>query len=215
MKKKFKKELNKYFLWILIGSTLPLIIYFFIFGANGISFKNSNWSDFGSFISGYGTLIFGACNLYFLIKVAYTINHLDHKRNNQNKIDSVKPLGILSHEINYKNLSYKIIINNFGLGPLIIKNYNIKYNKTIYNNFSELTSNSISHLIKNNTSFVGANNYYVVFEVVYDKIETENTSVLNSTYEEKFNELINKMKLVELTFECEDIYENKVELLIK
>lgn len=83
MKKKFKKELNKYSLWILIGSTLPLIIYFFIFGANGISFKNSNWSDFGSFISGYGTLIFGACNLYFLIKVAYTINHLDHKRNNQ------------------------------------------------------------------------------------------------------------------------------------
>ncbi|GGE97904.1 hypothetical protein SAMN05443634_106165 [Chishuiella changwenlii] len=221
MKKKFKKELNKYSLWILIGTILPIIIYLFVFGANGLSLKNTNWSDFGSFIGGYGTLIFGAGNLYLLIKVSYQLNSIDEERNNQNKIDSVKPLGILSHEIDYKNLSYKVNINNLGLGPLIVQNYTLKYNETIYKTFNDFYNentfylNSINLPIKNNKFFVGANNHFTVFEITFNKVDLEEMKILNIRRNENFNDLLSKMKLVEFNFECEDLFKNKIELHIK
>ncbi|GGE92212.1 hypothetical protein SAMN05443634_10890 [Chishuiella changwenlii] len=222
MKKKFKKELNKYSLWILIGTALPLIIYLFVFGLNGLSLKNTNWSDFGSFIGGYATLIFGAANLYFLIKISYKLSQIDEDRNNKNKIDSVKPLGIINYEVDYKNLCYKVVINNFGLGPLVVKNYSIKYDEILYENFEFfynkialiMQSSQLLKSIEKDKFFVGSNSNYVILEVGFNRKYEPGLKNLSGTGKKDLNEFIKNMKSVELTFECEDIFGNVTELLV-
>ena len=221
MRRKFKKELNKYSLWILIGTTLPLIIYFFVFGINGISFKNSNWSDFGSFISGYGTLIFGACNFYFLIKVAYTINHLDDKRNNQNKIDSIKPLGLIIKELSIIEKCYIIRVDNFGSGPLLINNITINYKDKDYQNLKSLADNivynlNITAILKgdtNNKTAIGSNKSNELIKITFD--EKSNFSLTTENIQGKFDLIIKELDSAILDFECTDLLGNKVELFVK
>lgn len=233
MKKKHKKKLKIYSTRIIIFISIPIILYLLNFGGNGFSIKSTNWSEFGSFIGGYGTFIFSAANLYFLIKVAYSINHLDDKRNDKNKIDSVKPLGISTRKIDYNIYSYKFVISNLGLGPLIVKDYNLNHNGIKYENFQLFLKKNAPYIvldhfpIRNNTFFVGINKEHCFFEITLPKVDKkeielekdDNKKTLLENLElnnlKKFEQLVCLLKSVELTFECEDILKNSTELLVK
>lgn len=221
MKKKIKKELDKYTVWILIGTVLPIIIYFLVFGANGLSFKNTNWSDFGSFIGGYATLVFGAANLYFLIKVAYTINNLDEKRNKQNKIDSIKPLGLINKKLSIIEKYYIIRLDNFGSGPLLINNITINYKDRDYQNLRSLTNDIIYNLNItpilvgeiNNKIAIGSNKSYELIKITFD--EGSGFLLTTENIQDKFNLIIKELDSAILNFECTDLLGNNVELFIK
>ncbi|WP_312557478.1 hypothetical protein [Empedobacter brevis] len=162
MKNKFDNEVRTYSGLILIFTLIPLVLYFIFFFKNGVSTDTSNWSEFGDFIGGYGSLIIGAGNLYFLIKISYKISEIDEDRNNQNnkseekrnrqnKFDAVVPLLILKSNddfINFTNI--KIDIKNCGIGPAIIDYYKLTYKENEYNEFGDI----INAICKENKSIL-------------------------------------------------------------
>ncbi|MGV0753175.1 hypothetical protein [Empedobacter brevis] len=223
MKKKLKKELKDYKILIVLLGLFPFGIYLLFFNNTTFRIDSEKWAHFGDFIGGFGAVIFGAANLYFLIKLSYKLSQIDDDRNTKNKIDSVKPLGIVNYEVDYNNLSYKIVINNFGLGPLVVKNYLIKYEEIHYKNFKELhekvslfmLSNVLLKSIENNKFFVGSNSNHVILEVSFNRNYHSELKNLSGTGKNDLNRYIKNMKSVELTFECEDVLGNVTEILLE
>lgn len=229
MKKKHKKNLNIYSTWIIIFISIPIILYLLNFGENGFSIKSTNWSEFGSFIGGYGTLIFSAANLYFLIKVAYSINHLDDKRNEknnelqnkrdmQNKVDSLKPLGIIIKELSIIEKYYIIRLNNYGSGPLLINNITINYKDKDYQSLRSLAEDivynlNITPIVKGHTTnktVIGSNKSSELIKITFD--EESNFLLESENIQSKFDLIIKELDSAILDFELTDLFGNKVEL---
>lgn len=224
MKKKHKKNLNIYSTWIIIFISIPIIFYLLNFGENGFSFKSTNWSEFGSFIGGYGTLIFSAANLYFLIKVAYSINHLDDKRNEknyeleeirnkQNKIDSVVPYLItttFNHEINNEIV---LKIKNCGIGPSIIVDCRYFYNDKEYSEIKPIinliTSGRI--LAKVNSyeisegSAISVNSEMLIFEIKMYQHERQN----NKSYTSAVDYVLEEISKIKGSVTYTDLYKSE------
>ncbi|WP_291118366.1 hypothetical protein [Empedobacter sp. UBA7248] len=221
MKKKHKKRLNKYLTRILIFVLIPIILYLLIFGSNGLSFKSTNWSEFGSFIGGYGTLIFSAANLYFLIKVAYTINHLDEKRNKQNKIDSVKPLASINTFLSLTKNYVTIEIHNNGLGPLKIKEIKYTIEDKTFNNIIDLIHDNLS--ISNLRPKFRANNIVngaVIpinskIDILYLELdENSNLAFEKSNLENALtNRIVTELNKIKTEIIYTDIHDSKIYIL--
>ena len=233
MKDNIKKEISKYSKIIMVITILPIIIYSAFFYRNGLSTDTSNWSEFGDFIGGYGSLIFGAGNLYLLIKLSYKLsqidddrniqnNELEERRNNQNKRDAVVPFLILkSYDdlIKYKNL--RIDLRNCGIGPAIIDYYKLIYNEIEYSKFEDI----IIVIKKNNPSLI-------IESIVSSELRSlrsaispnEDQNLLDLTIgkvdyktiddpREMYNLVRNELCKVYIEISYHDLYENPVKIL--
>lgn len=221
MKDKFKKEIFQNSIIIILLTILPFVIYSVVFYDNNWSLKTSSWSEFGDFIGGYGALIFGAGNLYLLIKVSYKLSEIEEKRNKQNIIDSAKPLGVVTNELSITEKYYSMRIDNFGNGPLIINNIHIEYNNHQYKDLRSLIDEIINQLnitpilkgIASNKIVIGSNQSCELIRITFD-----NDSNFNLTAEainSKFESIVTEINSILLNYDCEDLFNNKVELLIK
>ena len=184
MKKKLKKELKDYKILIILLGVFPFGIYLLFFNNTTFKIDSEKWAHFGDFIGGFGAIIFGAGNLYFLIKLSYKLSQIDDDRNNknneleeirnkQNQIDSVVPYLIATTFNNEITNEIVLKIINCGIGPSII--VDCKY---IYDNkeFSEIkpiitliTKNRIFAKVKSNElsegSAIPMNSEILIFEI--------------------------------------------------
>ena len=155
MKNKLKKELKDYKILIILLGLFPFGIYLLFFNNTTFRIDSEKWAHFGDFIGGFGAVIFGAANLYFVIKLSYKLsqidddrnhknNELEEKRNDQNKIDSVKPLASMSTFLSLIDNYATLEIHNNGLGPLKIKRIEYTIENKTYSNIEDLIHNNIS-----------------------------------------------------------------------
>lgn len=233
MKIEFKKELIRYSFAIISFTLLPLIIYLIVFNKNGFSTDPANWSEFGDFIGGYASLIIGAANLYFLIKLSYKLsqidddrntknNELEESRNDQNKRDAVVPFLILkSYEdlINFKTI--KIDLKNCGIGPAIIDYYRLTYNEKEYRKFEEIiavinTNNPsliIKHVVSSELrsmrSAISPNEEQNLLDLTIDEPDYKAEYVTKDIYNLIRNELCN----VKIEVSYKDLYLNQINIL--
>lgn len=233
MKKKFDKEVKIYSGLILFFTFIPLVLYFIFFFKNGLSKDTSNWSEFGDFIGGYGSLIIGAGNLYFLIKISYKLSEIDEdrnnqnneseeRRNNQNKRDAVVPFLILkSYDdlIKYKNL--RIDLRNCGIGPAIIDYYKLTYNGNEYSKFEEIITDIninnpsliiesiVSSELRSLRSAISPNEDQNLLDLTIGKVDYKTID----NPKEMYNLVRNELCKVYIEISYHDLYENPVKIL--
>ncbi|SFN60069.1 hypothetical protein SAMN05421738_11637 [Algoriella xinjiangensis] len=216
MKKKLKKELQKYTIWIIILFLLPLITYIIVFAKHGLSIETKTWSDFGSFIGGFSTLIFGAANLFFLLKISFTIYNLEEKRNKQNQIQSVKPLGVIISFHSLTNNYILLEIHNNGIGPMIIKNTNFELNNKSYNNIRTLIEDNLSisnlkPLLRSNNISDGisipSNSKIELMWLTVD--ESSNFNYSEENIQNAMNRIITEMNKIKTKITYTDILKSK------
>ncbi len=233
MKKKFDKEVKIYSGLILFFTFIPLVLYFIFFFKNGLSKDTSNWSEFGDFIGGYGSLIIGAGNLYFLIKISYKLSEIDEdrnnqnneaeeRRNNQNKRDAVVPFLILkSYDdfINYKKL--RIDLRNCGVGPAIIDYYKLTYNENEYSKFEEIITDIniknpsliiesiVSSELRSLRSAISPNEDLNLLDLTIGEPEYKSNYELKEIY----NLIRNELCKVKIEVSYKDLYLNQVNTL--
>lgn len=86
----------------ILGSILyPCYLYWDIFHLHGLSEKNQDWSNFGSFIGGVYSAAFGLVSTLILCATLYVTLNYNKKQLAQLKGDSVK--NLLVHHINSLN----------------------------------------------------------------------------------------------------------------
>ncbi|WP_336281412.1 hypothetical protein [Cronobacter dublinensis] len=98
--------LKKIFATIIVLLTLAFIItpsylYWDTFHQYGISSKNQDWSNFGSFFGGFYSAAFGLISIFILCSTLYLTIDYNKKQLTQLKSDSIK--NLLVHHINSLN----------------------------------------------------------------------------------------------------------------
>ncbi|EOC1330935.1 hypothetical protein ACM92K_000738 [Cronobacter turicensis] len=98
--------LKKIFAAIIVLLTLTFIVtpsylYWDTFHQYGISSKNQDWSNFGSFFGGFYSAAFGLISIFILCSTLYLTLDYNKKQLTQLKSDSIK--NLLVHHINSLN----------------------------------------------------------------------------------------------------------------
>lgn len=116
--KNIKKNMNSYKTIIVFISISIFLAYLITFGENGISNKSSDWSNFASFFGGIINPLLAFVNILVLIKLTLSIEESNKNRQDLSLKEAVRPYPVI--ELKNGNLNYEIIINNLGVGILII-----------------------------------------------------------------------------------------------
>lgn len=136
---------------ILIGFiilTTPYIIYICHFYESDLSYKTSDWGNFGSYING----IIAPIIAFLGIIITYTLSQNNKKTNLtllKRKEMEQRPLLYVSYD-DYENY-IEIKISNKGIGPAVIQEYIVKNTRTgvkydsFYNILKEINLQSFTY----------------------------------------------------------------------
>lgn len=207
----------------LLFSLIPILKYYIHFKEFPLSDKPGDWGAFGDYIGGIsGTLLnffavtFSLISIYLTTRVAKQIQDNEFRFNeiqSKNQLDILflqnKPYPYLDLAMYHDQIS--IIIQNMGLGPLIITKWKISYlDKEEYSSFnsffdSKLKIKSIDTTIRLNSApahILAPNKEKELLWVKPSASKNENFLLAH-------NEIRNLLKDTEITIEYEDIFKNQ------
>lgn len=154
------KEIKQFVLIIAIITiafiAIPILVYFINFNGS-LSDDHTRWATFGDYIGGIvGTLfnliavLFSLISIYITLQIATRIHENEQKFNQENiarEADRFKKEIELTHKQNkpFPHLHLtkfgeetKIMLCNYGTGPMIVKELKISYNEKVYSDFADL-----------------------------------------------------------------------------
>ena len=175
-----KKEIKLFVKIVIVVSLvtiiIPLFAYIYNFKDIEISSSSSDWGTFGDYIGGIvGTFfsliaaLFSLASIYITLRIAIRLQKYEDKKNSENIIrenernDKEKerfekeielavkqniPLPFL-HMTKSPNKT-EIILCNYGIGPLLLKEWYLEYDGTTYTNFDILLSAKVKTTINYN-----------------------------------------------------------------
>lgn len=209
----------------LIFSIFPLLVYYYNFKEASLSKDLSDWGNFGSYLSGTsGTLlsffavIFSLISLYFTLRIAKQLHDDETRFNKEQTLLTLQLQQRQNIPYPYLNLSKHdhitiIEIQNMGLGPLVINNWKVVYQKTQnFNNFLELLESKCAK---------GENEIDIRYNSASEHVIAPNSSkellVLvpsekiadNTTKRKKQNQMRKILSECEIEFDYQDIFSNK------
>lgn len=129
-------------LWIstLIALSIVIIPYICKFGALNFSSSPESWGPFGDYVGGLLNPIIGILNLIVLTYLSINLVKEDTERNKWTIQELARPIASFHIYIGQKTA--KIVIENAGLGPLIINKLKIvSSNNQEFDEFKSIIDN--------------------------------------------------------------------------
>jgi uncharacterized membrane protein len=227
------KEIKK-FVWIIsiltiIFINVPIIIYFINFNGS-LSDDHTKWGSFGDYIGGIvGTLfnliavLFSIISIYITLKIATRIHENEQRFNQENIVRETERFQKeieLTHKQNkpFPHLHLtrfveetKIMLCNYGTGPMIIKELTITYDEKIYTDFADLlvknvpspnNTNSIDCVVNNDEEhIISSDSEKILFLLKSTQVDIEDFKNFQNACREIFTNITLHIKF-------EDIFEN-------
>lgn len=227
------KEIKKFVRIIIILTTIfitvPIIFYFFNFHGT-LSDDHTKWGTFGDYIGGIvGTLfnliavLFSIISIYITLKIATRIHENEQKFNQENIVreaDRFQKEIELTHKQNkpFPHLHLtkfgeetKIMLCNYGTGPMIVKKLNVSYNGITYSDFADLFVKTIPRpkniycvdfLVNNDEEhIIPSDGEKILFHAKATEIDVEDFYSFQKAFRTVFKDVILEIKF-------EDIFEN-------
>jgi hypothetical protein len=198
-------------IWI---STLAFIIitiglYLLKFHKHSYSNDPESWSRFADYFGGILNPLLSILNLIILTYLSIRLVKKDDNRNVWTLKELARPYAELSYN---KNSWYiEIIVNNYGLGPMIITNIKITdENKNSFNNFKDLLKPVRSDFEFNFKSFSFSKNHCAISkdgEVILLNISGDNN---DSKYAQYIKDILIKLKKITIEIKYEDMYQREI-----
>jgi hypothetical protein len=212
---------------------VPVIFYFTNFGTSELSESESVWGAFGDFIGGtVGTFLnliaafLSLIGVYITLKIATRIHESENEFNQNNIIRETTRFNKEIELIHKQNkpypdieiLSYhdklQISIVNYGIGPLIIKDLQIKYNDRINYKF-------LYQALEANVNLDRCKAYYNTSSVLTLSPDHSKRLILiegnkeGSELSKLLDDCIKHLMKCEIVVIFEDIFENKYQTNFK
>jgi hypothetical protein len=221
--KKFSPIIVVIAIFALLISLFPLIVYYLAFKDFEISKEPLDWAAFGSFISGtvgivlsFFAVIFALISIYFTTRIAKYIQDNDFNFRTEQSKKALQLTHTQSRPYPYIDLQRlprrtSVTIQNMGLGPLIIKEIVIIYNKNEkFANFrplffEKLQLNTKGAQITYNSApnhILAPNSHKSILQINPAKENNENFKSIQTA-------LRSILKDCEIVLTYEDIFKNK------
>lgn len=207
-------------------SLIPVAIYWCHFKHLPISDKPGDWGAFGDFVGGIsGTfltflaVLFSLTSLYFTSSVSKQIQDNEFKFNKEQSKKQLETLHQQNKPFPFLHLSKynkrtAVIIQNMGLGPLIIKNWKVVYDgqsdfKSFRHLFEKMFLNSQRHTI---VEYNSSPEHVLAPNTQKRLLRVKPDGEANGDFEKDHKELRAILNKVEVFIDYEDIFGNKFEL---
>ncbi len=206
-------------------SLIPLVIYYINFKEFEVSKIPSEWAQFGSYISGttgvllsFFAVIFALTSIYFSMKIAKYIQSKEFDFNIKQSELQIKLIHSQNKPFPCFDLTKlpnktSIIMQNMGLGTLVVNKIVIRYNENEdYDTFENLFNDKLliekyeSSLIYMNTApnhVLAPNGKISLLKIRPQKEENESFSDIQS----KCRRILKNCQII---LDCEDIFKNKI-----
>jgi len=211
---------------VVLISLIPLLFYYIKFKEYEISNSPTDWADFSTYLSGttgvllsFFAVTFALISIYFTTRIAKYIQIKDLEFNTKQKELELKLTYSQNKPYPYLDLAKlpnktSITLQNMGLGTLIIRKIQIRYNEA--ENFDSFRHLFLSKLTDVNTECINIEMNTAPNHVLgpnTDKFLLKIAPSADENEDFKNYQLMcrNILKDCEVLLEYEDIFENKFE----